>query len=330
MLLVATTRENVSPSLVLELLRRVGGIIKARAAGTAACGRLGARERRAIRTRKRAQRGGAVRSCLGACERRAPRARRGACTGVQDCGAMCCPACEAAQLVRLSLGCSALTQPGASDALPGRQAHSKQQGEPCARLRRVVPMRRRSRASSLCRSSSRTGLPGSGRGGTVYAIQRACPEPCQVALRGLPREARAGATARRGGASGLLRAAERGGGAQERRAAVRGAGRGHRLWLPAEQQLGRAARVRAQRAHRPALCGAPRPSAWARALGAGRELLARVRNVPTLPRCGLWGPRCHALSSACTQPSDRRRPLCRHVTASALATPPPPCRPARH
>ncbi len=29
MLLVATTRENVSPSLVLELLRRVGGIIKA-------------------------------------------------------------------------------------------------------------------------------------------------------------------------------------------------------------------------------------------------------------------------------------------------------------
>jgi hypothetical protein len=35
-LLVATTRENVSPSLVLELLRRVGGIIKARAAGGAA------------------------------------------------------------------------------------------------------------------------------------------------------------------------------------------------------------------------------------------------------------------------------------------------------
>jgi len=27
-LLVATTRENVSPSLVLELLRRIGGIIK--------------------------------------------------------------------------------------------------------------------------------------------------------------------------------------------------------------------------------------------------------------------------------------------------------------
>lgn len=27
-LLVATTRDNVSPSLVLELLRRVGGIIK--------------------------------------------------------------------------------------------------------------------------------------------------------------------------------------------------------------------------------------------------------------------------------------------------------------
>jgi hypothetical protein len=203
-LLVATTRENVSPSLVLELLRRVGGIIKARAAGTAACGRLGARERRAIRTRKRAQRGGAVRSCLGACERRAPRARRGACTGVQDCGAMCCPACEAAQLVRLSLGCSALTQPGASDALPGRQAHSKQQGEPCARLRRVVPMRRRSRASSLCRSSSRTGLPGSGRGGTVYAIQRACPEPCQVALRGLPREGRPRGAAARQDYCGLL------------------------------------------------------------------------------------------------------------------------------
>lgn len=30
MLLVATTRENVSPSLVLELLRRIGGIIKVR------------------------------------------------------------------------------------------------------------------------------------------------------------------------------------------------------------------------------------------------------------------------------------------------------------
>lgn len=29
-LLVATTRDNVSPSLVLELLRRVGGIIKVR------------------------------------------------------------------------------------------------------------------------------------------------------------------------------------------------------------------------------------------------------------------------------------------------------------
>ena len=29
-LLVATTRENVSPSLVLELLRRIGGIIKVR------------------------------------------------------------------------------------------------------------------------------------------------------------------------------------------------------------------------------------------------------------------------------------------------------------
>ena len=28
MLLVATTRENVSPSLVLELLKRIGGIIK--------------------------------------------------------------------------------------------------------------------------------------------------------------------------------------------------------------------------------------------------------------------------------------------------------------
>ena len=28
-LLVAATRENVSPSLVLELLKRVGGIIKA-------------------------------------------------------------------------------------------------------------------------------------------------------------------------------------------------------------------------------------------------------------------------------------------------------------
>ena len=27
-LLVATTRENVSPSLVLELLKRIGGIIK--------------------------------------------------------------------------------------------------------------------------------------------------------------------------------------------------------------------------------------------------------------------------------------------------------------
>ena len=27
-MLVATTRDNVSPSLVLELLRRVGGIIK--------------------------------------------------------------------------------------------------------------------------------------------------------------------------------------------------------------------------------------------------------------------------------------------------------------
>ena len=30
MLLVATTRENVSPSLVLELLKRIGGIIKVR------------------------------------------------------------------------------------------------------------------------------------------------------------------------------------------------------------------------------------------------------------------------------------------------------------
>ena len=30
MFLVATTRENVSPSLVLELLRRIGGIIKVR------------------------------------------------------------------------------------------------------------------------------------------------------------------------------------------------------------------------------------------------------------------------------------------------------------
>lgn len=30
MLLVATTRENVSPSLVLELLRRIGGIIRVR------------------------------------------------------------------------------------------------------------------------------------------------------------------------------------------------------------------------------------------------------------------------------------------------------------
>jgi hypothetical protein len=28
-LLVAATRENVSPSLVLELLKRIGGIIKA-------------------------------------------------------------------------------------------------------------------------------------------------------------------------------------------------------------------------------------------------------------------------------------------------------------
>ena len=32
-LLVATTRENVSPSLVLELLRRIGGIIKVRQHG---------------------------------------------------------------------------------------------------------------------------------------------------------------------------------------------------------------------------------------------------------------------------------------------------------
>ncbi len=72
-----------------------------------------------------------------------------------------------------------------------------------------------------------------------------------------------------------------------------------------------------------------RLSAWARALGAGRELLARVRNVPTLPRRGLWGPRCHALSSACAQFSNRRCLLCRHATASALATPPPPCGPAR-
>ena len=32
-LLVATTRENLSPSLVLELLRRIGGIIKVRPAG---------------------------------------------------------------------------------------------------------------------------------------------------------------------------------------------------------------------------------------------------------------------------------------------------------
>ena len=32
MLLVATTRENVSPSLVLELLKRIGGIIKVREA----------------------------------------------------------------------------------------------------------------------------------------------------------------------------------------------------------------------------------------------------------------------------------------------------------
>ena len=31
-LLVATTRENLSPSLVLELLRRIGGIIKVRPA----------------------------------------------------------------------------------------------------------------------------------------------------------------------------------------------------------------------------------------------------------------------------------------------------------
>lgn len=32
MLLVATTRDNVSPSLVLELLKRIAGIIKVRPA----------------------------------------------------------------------------------------------------------------------------------------------------------------------------------------------------------------------------------------------------------------------------------------------------------
>ena len=35
-MLVATTRDNVSPSLVLELLRRVGGVIKVCARGPAA------------------------------------------------------------------------------------------------------------------------------------------------------------------------------------------------------------------------------------------------------------------------------------------------------
>lgn len=35
--LVATTRENISPSLVLELLKRIGGIIKARATLICAC-----------------------------------------------------------------------------------------------------------------------------------------------------------------------------------------------------------------------------------------------------------------------------------------------------
>ena len=37
MLLVATTRENVSPSLVLELLKRIGGIIKVRCLPATSC-----------------------------------------------------------------------------------------------------------------------------------------------------------------------------------------------------------------------------------------------------------------------------------------------------
>ena len=37
MLLVATTRENVSPSLVLELLKRIGGIIKVRCLPVMSC-----------------------------------------------------------------------------------------------------------------------------------------------------------------------------------------------------------------------------------------------------------------------------------------------------
>ncbi len=45
--LVATTRENVSPSLVLELLRRIGGIIKARALLSLACTRYCAQSRTA-------------------------------------------------------------------------------------------------------------------------------------------------------------------------------------------------------------------------------------------------------------------------------------------
>lgn len=36
MLLVATTRDNVSPSLILELLRRIAGIIKVLSPGTQA------------------------------------------------------------------------------------------------------------------------------------------------------------------------------------------------------------------------------------------------------------------------------------------------------
>ena len=37
MLLVATTRENVSPSLVLELLKRIGGIIKVHCLPATSC-----------------------------------------------------------------------------------------------------------------------------------------------------------------------------------------------------------------------------------------------------------------------------------------------------
>ena len=61
--LVATTRENVSPSLVLELLRRIGGIIKACPAAASALGMPGCIARaRGIAALGHMQRGAAFQS----------------------------------------------------------------------------------------------------------------------------------------------------------------------------------------------------------------------------------------------------------------------------